>query len=175
MNVQPGDLLVTRSPSIWGALIRLGAALRDQPNLSNHVAIIHHTDRHGTTWCLEGRPGGVGWRDARDYLRSKWTINNAGQPKTDVQRKAVCAGAGNLIRTNYDWDAIADDALKAFGIPLQETWQLTDGHIPGHLVCSSLAAYLYAKAGLTCPPGQRLVTPGDWDQLIITRGWNVKL
>src|SRR5262244_4651766 len=81
MNVQPGDILVTRSASLFGRLIRLGAALRDQPNADNHVAIVHHTDKHGTTWCLEGRPGGVGWRDARDYLRSPWTMTNVGERK----------------------------------------------------------------------------------------------
>ena len=40
---------------------------------------------------VEGRPGGAGWRDARDYLTSKWTLTNAAQPKTAEQRDAVCA------------------------------------------------------------------------------------
>ncbi len=174
MTIQPGDLLTTRSNTLPGQLIRFGAAMLGRPNLDNHVAIVHHVDRHGTIWCLEGRPGGVGWRDARDYLNSPCTLNNAGQPKTDVQRKAIGQGAVDLIGTPYDWDAIAGDALHVFGIPLAEAWQLTDGQVPGHVVCSSLAAYLYAKAGLEHPPGDRLVSPGDWDQLIITNSWNIK-
>lgn len=172
MNITPGDVLVTRSASMAGRVIRLGAAFLDHPNLDNHIAVVHHTDKHGTTWCLEGRPGGVGWRDARDYLNSPWTINNAGQPKTGAQRTMICSLAIDLIGTPYDWDAIADDALHAFGIPLAEAWNVTGGSVPGHVVCSSLAGYLYAKTGLAHPAGDRLVSPGDWEQLIITHGWN---
>jgi hypothetical protein len=172
MNVQPGDILVTRSPGIFGRAIRLGAALLDRPNMDNHVAIVHHTDKHGTTWCLEGRPGGVGWRDARDYLRSPWTVNNAGQGKSAASRNNVCDGAVALIGTAYDWDAIADDAMVSLGMPLKDAWN-PNGFEPGHVVCSSLAAYLYEKSGLTHPAGDRLVTPADWLQLIIKHpGWN---
>lgn len=173
MIPQPGDLLVTRSPSVLGVIIRFGAALRGEPNLSNHVALVHHTDKAGTTWCLEGRPGGVGWRDAAHYLRSPWTMSNLGQPKSAIQRETVCNGAMAMIGTAYDWDAIAKDALRAFGIPLAAAWNPSQGTPPGHVVCSSLAAYLYAKAGLICPQGDRLVSPGDWDQLIISHGWQV--
>jgi hypothetical protein len=169
---QPGDLLVTRSEGFAGAAIRLGAALRGEPNLCNHVAVIHHTDAKGTTWCLEGRPGGVGWRDARDYLRSPWTVSNWGQPKTAAQRNTVIITTLAMIGKPYDWQAIADDAFKALGMPLNEAWNLTDGTVPGHVVCSSLAAYAYAKAGLGHPAGDRLVSPGDWLQLIISSGWN---
>lgn len=59
-RVQPGDVLVTRSGGWQARLIRLGAALRDKPNLSSHVAVVHHTDVKGTLWVLEGRPGGAG-------------------------------------------------------------------------------------------------------------------
>jgi len=105
MDVKPGDLLATHSQGGgWGGrLIRLGAALRDQPNLSNHIAIVHHVDASGTLWVLEGRPGGVGWRDATPYMESKMTVCNADQPKSDRQRKIVCDGAVALIGTAYDW------------------------------------------------------------------------
>jgi hypothetical protein len=173
VNVQPGDLLLTRSASRFGAIIRFGDALRGEPNLSNHVAIVHHQDAKGTTWCLEGRPGGVGWRDASAYLRSPWTMSNVGQPKTPSQRESVCRAALRMIGTAYDWDAIAKDALSALGMPLAAAWNPDGGTVPGHVVCSSLAAYVYSKAGLTCPPGDRLVSPGDWDKLIISHGWQV--
>lgn len=39
-----------------------------QANLSNHIAVADHYDKAGTLWCAEGRPGDVGWRDARTYL-----------------------------------------------------------------------------------------------------------
>jgi hypothetical protein len=172
MKIEPGDLIVTRGNG-WGSfLIRLGAALRDRPNLINHVAIVHHTDAKGVTWCIEGRPGGVGWRQASDYLKSPYTISNAAQPKTLAQRKDVCAGAVAMLGTPYDWEAIAQDAAGAFG--LDDVWQLKfgkAGSVPGHVVCSSLAAYLYASCELQHPAGDREVTPADWLALWIERGW----
>jgi hypothetical protein len=45
------------------------------------------------------------------------------------------------------------------------------GTVPGHLVCSSAAAYAYGKAGLPRPPGDRACQPAGWDTFILTRGW----
>lgn len=169
--VQPGDVLAVRTGSLAGTLIRLGAALLDRPNIASHIAVVHHTDEHGTVWALEGRPGGVGWRDAKTYLASPWTIANPRQPKTAVQREHVCDTMLAMIGTRYDWQAITADALNAFR--LEGLWRPTwkDGTVPGQVVCSSLAAYAYAKAGLTCPPGGREVTPADWLGLIMEHGW----
>jgi hypothetical protein len=172
--LQPGDLLATRTKGGFGSLmIRLGAALRDEPNLANHIAVVHHADAAGTTWCIEGRPGGVGWRNAADYLRSRWTMCNAAQPKTPAQRGQVAGGSVKLLGTAYDWQAIAHDAGSVFG--LDHAWQLRwgpAGQVPGHVVCSSLAAWLYQQAGLACPPGDREVAPADWLALWIERGWS---
>lgn len=168
--VQPGDILAVRSGGLAGLAIRLGAAIRDQVNLSNHIAVVHHTDAHGTVWALEGRPGGVGWRDARAYLASPWTVTNVGQPKTAGQRKTVCDTMLAMIGTAYDWTAIVADAAGAFG--LGEIWHPAwDGTVPAHVVCSSLAAWGYSKAGLTCPPGGREATPADWVGLIMANRW----
>lgn len=172
MNVQPGDLLLTRSKGWAGLLIRLGSAFRDQPNLINHVAIVHHTDKEGTVWVIEGRPGGVGWRDAKAYLASPHTVCNATQPKTATQRLDVAKGAKAMLGTEYDWEAIVQDAGAAFG--LDKAWELKwgkAGTVPGQVVCSSLAAFLYAKAGLDHPEGGREVTPGQWLELWIEKGW----
>jgi hypothetical protein len=171
---QPGDVLVTRSNSVFGRGIRIVAAIRDQPNLGNHVAIVHHTDKAGTTWCIEGRPGGVGWRDARDYLASKWTVTNAGQPKTPAQRKLVCDAVHAALGTPYDWQGgIAADAATALHLPdlWTEKW---DGAVPGHVVCSSLAAWAYSKGSLAHPVYDDLprTTPADWLQFVITRAWS---
>lgn len=168
--VQPGDVILARSGGLAAAMIRLGAALRDQSNLSSHVAVVHHADPHGTVWCVEGRPGGVGWRDASAYLVSPWVLTNAGQPKTAGQRAAVCATMQAMLGTAYDWEAIAADA--ASDLHLDTAWLPGwHGTVPGHVVCSSLAAYAYGKAGLGCPAGGRTVQPSDWDQFILTRGW----
>ena len=170
--VEPGDLLIPRSTGWMGAAIRLGAAIRDKPNLGNHVAVVHHTDKHGVTWCLEGRPGGVGWRNAADYLTSPWTLNNVVQPKTTAQRKLVCDIMIKMVGTAYDWDAIAMDAMSAFGIPLHSAWDLRNGQVPGHVVCSSAAQYAYRKAGLAHPSGDRLTAPADWISFVIRHGYN---
>ncbi len=172
--VQPGDILATRSPGMGGRLIRFGAAMRElvtgqaEPNLQNHVAIVHHQDAHGTLWALEGRPGGVGWRQADDYLASPWTLSNAGQPKTAGQRAAVCKTAEAMIGTAYDWRAIVEDAGAAFG--LHGVWaEKAGGQVPGHIVCSSLAAYAYDRAALAAPEPEDYahVTPSDWVAFII--------
>ena len=163
---QPGDVLLVRTGGFAGRLIRLGAALRDEPNLVNHVAVVSHTDKAGTLWCLEGRPGGVGWRDAGDYLASRWTVTNAAQPKTETQRQLVVRGAAAMIGTSYDWEAIAADGVAA--LDLGALWHPRWGKVPGHVVCSSLAAYLYGRAGLPRPVGGREVTPAMWLSFIIT-------
>src|SRR4051812_43487767 len=109
MTAEPGigDVLVVRTSKIWGKLIRLGAALSDSPNLTDHVAIVHHRDDAGTLWCVEGRPGGVGYADARKYLGSAYTLNNVKQPKSDGQRYQIAVVAESMLGTPYDWIGIA--------------------------------------------------------------------
>jgi len=138
----------------------------------NHVAVVHHTDAQGTLWCIEGRPGGVGWRDAHDYLGSRYTVANVAQPKSAGQREAVCEVAHALLGTPYDWQAIVKDCGNAFG--LAKAWSLKWAHgtVPAHVVCSSLAAYGYSTAKLLCPSGDREVSPADWLKLWTERGWS---
>jgi len=163
-----GDVLCIRTGGIGGLAIRLGAAFLDRPNLINHIAIVHHIDRQGRTWVIEGKPGGVGQRDARDYLSSPWTISNEHQPKTWMQRQTIANNATKMLSTPYDWLAIAGDVADAFHLPhiWDEDWH---GRAPGHVVCSSLAAYLYVIAGLASPKPKDAgrTTPADWEQFII--------
>lgn len=174
LPVQPGDILAVRSPGPGGRLIRFGAAVKElitgtaEPNLDNHIAVVDHTDAHGTVWCLEGKPGGVGWRDATSYLTSPWTVTNTGQPKSVVQRAKVCKTVEAMIGTPYDWQAIVADAGEAFG--LKDIWAQASGSgVPGHIVCSSLAAYAYDRAALLAPsPADYAhVSPADWVAFII--------
>jgi len=167
--MQPGDVLAVRTPDLGGRFIRFGAAVKElvtgsaEPNLDNHIAVVHHTDTHGTTWVLEGKPGGVGWRDATSYLASPWTVINQRQVKSGAQRKAICATMLAMVGTPYDWGAIVADAGEAFG--LKGIWsEKTGTGVPGHVVCSSLAAYAYDLHGVPAPePGDyKHVTPADW-------------
>jgi cell wall-associated NlpC family hydrolase len=174
MTAQPGDVLVITGTSDTSKLIEVGAVLAGEPAAS-HVAILHHTDAAGVPWAIEGRPGGVGWADARGYLGDRRTLTNAAQPKTPLQRHDVCALAAKLLGTPYDWvGGIAEDALKALRLP--ELWAEKDpatGLVPGHVVCSSLAAWVYDRDGLLAPaPADwRHVTPGDWAGFIIRAAW----
>jgi hypothetical protein len=172
LKVQPGDVLAVRTPDFFGTAVRFVAALAGKPNLSNHIAVAHHYDKHGTFWVIEGRPSGVGWRTANDYLASRWTITNANQPKTDVQRAGVCKAMEALIGTEYDWEAIAADA--ADDLFLKDLWRPNwHGTVPGHIVCSAAATYAYDKNSLKRPPGNaRTDQPCDWDTFILTQAWN---
>lgn len=170
----PGTVLAVRTsgrPAWW---IRLGAALHDRPNLSNHIAVVHHKDAKGTLWGIEGRPGGVGWADCSAYLSSPWTVTNADQPMTPGQRDAVCDTMEGLLGTAYDWSAIIADGMADLGMTVPGWDPSWHGTVPAHVVCSSSAAYAYAKAGARCPAGDRLVQPGDWDSFIISRAWEAK-
>jgi hypothetical protein len=145
--------------------------------MRNHVAVFHHADEHGVHWYLEGRPSGLGWRTFLHnhdlYLTSPYTVDNASQPKTPGERQLICATMLQMLGAPYDWEAIEGDAAEALHLP--EVWQAW-GHgttMPGHVVCSSSAAWAYHRAGIPAPElgGGRFTEPGDWDAFIATQGW----
>lgn len=172
-----GDVVAVRESSFASIMIRFGAALRNKPNLSNHIAVMHHTvnnpDGSTTLWGIEGKPGGVGWVDMTVYLNSRWTRTNVEQPKTDEQRKLVASVMESMLGRAYDWAAIAADAFEALHLPYMfgEHWSKSGS--PGHVVCSSVAAYSYGQAKLLHPNlnDERRCMPADWDEFIITRSW----
>ncbi len=168
--IDVGDVLVVRGSDWASRLIRVGAALRDEPNLDNHVAIVHHQDANGVWWVVEGRPGGVGWADARDYLASPYTTNNVLQAKSPDQRQQIASVAMGMLGTPYDWNGIVADAMTAIGA--QDLWaQNWHGQgPPAHVVCSSLAAWVYQHVQLDIPTyhAPRETTPADWEQFILT-------
>jgi hypothetical protein len=186
----PGDILVTRDKPFWARLIRFGAALHDQPDSWNHVVIASHTDAMGVMWGIEGRPGGVGWVDLAPLIANRWTITNMGQPKTGEQRGQVITIAKGLLGTPYDWAGIVKDAMEAMDIG--KVWRMRDwgDTPPGHVVCSSLAAWVYNRVGLMRPGGLkssargigdpttdrahalRTTTPADWAEFIQLHPWN---
>jgi len=171
---QPGDVLVTAGTTGVAKVIEVGAVLQGEPPAS-HVAVFHHVDDAGVPWAIEGRPGGVGWADARAYLRDPRTVANVLQPKTAAQRAQVCALTAKLLGTSYDWlGGIAEDAFNALG--LGALWAEKDpatGLVPGHVVCSSLAAWVYDRVALGAPHPDdwRHVTPGAWAEYITAQGW----
>lgn len=166
----PGDVLVCRGTSDAAKAIEAGAVKRGMPAFS-HVAMYHH-DKGGARWGVEGRPGGVGWVDLGGYLAHPATVANTAQPKRDDQRVLACAVMVQELGVPYDWRAIYEDAQRDLGLPelWQEKW---DGGAPGMVVCSSLAAYVYGRAGLAAPAGRdpAHIEPGDWGQFIERRAW----
>jgi cell wall-associated NlpC family hydrolase len=81
--------------------------------------------------------------------------------------------AKGMLGTPYDWDGIVADAMKAIGA--QELWaQNWYGQgPPAHMVCSSLAAWIYQQVQLDIPTYHvpRQTTPGDWEQFILMHGY----
>lgn len=170
-GVQPGDVLVVRTKSPWGRWIRLGAWLSGKPSTVDHVAVVHHRDDAGIWWAIEGRPGGVGWVDIARY-DSPFVVSNAEQPKTDEQRKLVCDLADDLLKRPYDWSAIAVDAFESLRVGA--LWASKDygDEAPGQVVCSSLAAWVYKRAGLAGPAKRiRWVVPADWAIHCQSKAW----
>lgn len=172
-RIRPGTVFAVRSEGWAGELIRFGAAIRGKPNLQNHVAVAHHIDDHNTLWCIEGRPGGVGWRDATSYRASPWTVTNIEQPFTEVQGAAIAKHMESLLGTKYDWAAICADALSDLGMHMPGWDARFEGVVAGHVVCSSAAAYAYGKAGVPHPDGERGCQPASWTEWILTRQWNL--
>lgn len=178
ITLRPGDIVVVRTPGPFAWLIRLGEMLQGKPDLRNHVAMFHHAE-DGVNWYLEGRPGGLGWRSFRadqdGYLLSPWTVTNADQPKTDAQRQTACLSMRRLLGAPYDWEAIEGDTASALRLPdLWAGWDGSkDGVMPGHVVCSSSAAWAYRQALLAAPEvdGGRMTEPADWDSFIMNREW----
>ena len=173
-----GDVLAVSTGSNWAArLIRFGERLHRIPAKDNHVVIVHHVDRAGVPWGIEGRPGGVGWADLRVYLKDPATVSNAEQPRTDEQRTQIAKAAEQMLGTEYDWTGIAADACQDLRLPVlfAEDWH--GKGLPGHVVCSSFAAYVYGALGLARPDpkgGGRFVQPGDWTAFDLARGWEHK-
>jgi hypothetical protein len=175
--LKPGDVLAVRGTATTDRLIQLGEDLEGKPNLSNHVAVMHHW-LNGVPWGLEGKPGGVGWRDLRGYItHSHLLLNNCGQPgRSDADRAWVAKQAQLMLGTAYDWEAIADDTLRAFG--MADVWAKEwSGQAPGHVVCSSYAAFLYKSKGWARPAVDgRDCEPADWDDFILSgKNYNVPL
>jgi hypothetical protein len=175
-TLNPGDVVaVDTGNAIADDLIRLGGLLDGEPSPANHVAIVHHVDKAGTLWGIEGRPGGVGYVDMAKYLHgplAKYANSNTALPRTAVQSTAICEAALSLLGTPYDWaGGIAADASAALRLgwiakALDTYWGWHDGTSlrPAHVVCSSLAAWVYGHLGLPGPKigNAELCTPADW-------------
>lgn len=172
----PGDVLaVWSSTSLTGDLIRVGEALRGLPAVANHVAIITHQDQKGRWIGIQGQPGGVGLVDCTNWLSDSRTRSNHDEPKPNDhnQLTMLLGSCAKSLGIQYDWVGIAEDACAALDLTdlsaaIDPLWRWPSEHdlLPGHVVCSSLAAMLYdlPEVGYGHPDlGQeRKCEPADW-------------
>lgn len=172
----PGDVLAVWTSNAWfNDLIRFGYALRGKTSVANHVALITHQDVHGRWIGIQGQPGGVGLVDVTHWLSDSRTRSNHAQPKPNTKGEltAYLAACAKAIGIRYDWVGIGEDALADLDVPdlsaeVNRLWehQVADGHLPGEVVCSSLAAAVYCLPQVDwAHPDlgtERLCQPGDW-------------
>ena len=170
----PGDIL-----AVWGGsspiqnLIRVGEALKGEPAVANHVIVVTHLDQVGRWMGIQGQPGGVGPVDCSRVLSSNLTRSNHAQPRDNShgQTALFLASCARSLGIEYDWVGIAEDTLDALHLqdmsavidPLWR-WPSKGNELPGHVVCSSLAAMLYERAGWDHPDlgTERVCEPSDW-------------
>jgi hypothetical protein len=180
-----GDVLaVWTGNGMFEDLIRVGEALDGKPAVANHVVVITHQDQVGRWIGIQGQPGGVGPVDCTPYLSDVRTMSNHGQPRPDDHGQLVTflASAAKSLGIAYDWVGIAEDDLDACHAedlsklidPLWR-WPSDRNLLPGHVVCSSLAAMLYDLPSVQWAHpdlgAERECEPADWWQWSETRAW----
>ena len=167
----PADVLAVRGGGIAGKVIRFGEFVMGKAGESGHVAVVTHQDQLGRWMGIQGQPGGVGPVDCTPLLADPWTRSNHGQPRDPAQTALFLAGCAKSLGIGYDWVGIAADAAECLHAPdltaeLESlyAWPTKSGLLPGHVVCSSLAAVLYDEVGWKHPDmgASRTCMPSDW-------------
>lgn len=176
-----GDICAVEVTGFAGWAITLGSALRGEPTPATHVVCVHHQDKAGRWWGIQGQPGGVGWVDMAQYWGSptaRFGNSNSLQPRTPQQRAAIAQVLEGLLHTGYDWvggivpDGFDDLHQQEVADLIDRLWGSAGKTAPGHLVCSAVASYTYRRLSLPAPPGQtEQVQPGDWWRWNATQGW----
>ncbi|MGA3151490.1 MAG: hypothetical protein ACLPN6_13405 [Streptosporangiaceae bacterium] len=183
----PGDVLaVWTGQDLPDDLIRVGEALLGKPAVANHVIVVTHQDQAGRWMGIQGQPGGVGPVDCTPFLSDVRTMSNHAQPKPDDHGQLVTflASAARSLGLAYDWVGIAEDGLDALHCEdlsalIDPLWRWPSNHnlLPGHVVCSSLAAMLYdlASVGWAHPDlgSERVCEPADWWRWSEASAWQV--
>lgn len=185
--VSPGDVLaVWTGDGIGEDLIRIGEVLDGKPAVANHVVIVTHLDQVGRWMGIQGQPGGVGPVDVTPFLTDSRTRGNHDQPRPNDhdQLTTFLASAAKALGIRYDWVGIAEDTcdalhLEGLAAAIDPLWRWPSDHnlLPGHVVCSSLAAMLYDEPsiGWAHPDlgEERVCEPADWWQWSNSDGWTL--
>jgi hypothetical protein len=181
---QPGDVLAVPGGGFPLWLVSVGQAIIGKPSLAQHVVVVTHQDVKGRWLGIEGRPGGVGPRDITPYLTDSRVRSNYLQPKANDkgQLNTFLAGCAKSLGIKYDWLGIIEDVDDAIVPDLSGVidhlwrWPADKGILPGHVVCSSLAAALYdlPSVGWKHPDlgKERNCLPVDWWNWSENQSWN---
>jgi hypothetical protein len=180
---QPGDVLAVPGGGTPGWLIGIGEAIAGKPSLAEHVVIVTHQDQKGRWMGIEGRPGGVGPRDITPYLTDTRARSNYLQARRNDhgQLSTFLLGCAKSLGIQYDWLGIAEDLSNVVAPDLSGAidalwrWPSDKNLLPGHVVCSSLAAMLYdlPAVGWQHPDlgKERTCLPVDWWNWSDSEGW----
>jgi hypothetical protein len=176
-------LAVSAGPWWCREVIELGERMRGLACPVDHVIVVTHQDAAGRWNGIQGQPGGVGPVDCTPYLQAGVTRSNFWQPKAEEGTPAMntfLASCAKTLGFQYDWVGIGEDFLDALHVhdltalidPLWR-WPSKYGQMPGHVVCSSLAAMLYERAGWPHPDlkNERQCEPADWWRWSDQRQW----
>jgi hypothetical protein len=185
-SVGPGDVLaVLSNNSFWSWIVRTGEWIQRKPSLVNHVVIVTHRDQLGRWIGISGQPGGVVLCDVTPYLVDDRTRSNHQQPRPgDAAMATFLASCAKSLGIAYDWVGIGEDAFNMLDLhdlsgEIDHLWRWpSDANLlPAHVVCSSLASWLYTQVGWAEPTGQgpdRTCDPADWwdwnDKALWTKG-----
>ena len=166
----PGDVLAVWTDSV--------------PAVANYVVILTHQDQMGRWIGILGQPGAVGLVDCTPYLSHTLTRSNHDQPRPNDrdQFMTFLASAAKSLGVAYDWVGLAEDTLderhvEDLSAAIDPLWRWPSNHnlLPGHVVCSSLAAMLYdlPSVGWAHPDlgPDRKCEPADWWWWSDTGAW----
>lgn len=182
LDVSPGDVLAVNTSGFWNHVVRFGEWLQGRSSLAGHVVIVISQDQTGRWMGIQGQPGGVGPCDVTPYLSRSSTRANHAQPRPDDngQLASFLASCAKSLGISYDWVGIAEDTLNIIGLhDLSEDidwlwrWPTKTNLLPGHVVCSSIAARLYEVVGWAHPDmgTERVCEPADWWQWSDKQQW----
>ncbi len=179
----PGDVLAVVGGGFGGWLVSVGQAIAGRPSIGTHVVIVTHQDVQGRWVGIQGQPGGVALCDCTPFLHDSRVRSNHGQPRANDhgQVTSFLASCTKSLGLKYDWAGIAADAAAVFSKDLSADidhlwrWPSDKNLLPGEVVCSSLAAMLYAlpEVGWKHPDlgTERACEPADWWNFCDSKQW----
>lgn len=166
LQLQPGDLLLTRSTGAVGSLIRFGERVRahgwrtalarafhwmlgfgipeqpDDPAWCNHVAVYV-----GDGWLVEALAAGITCSPLDKYAPGSYRVARAAKARPDITDAERAAGVAHALRdakrhAEYGWPSIASIILQILTpIKLDISWD-------GAKICSAEGAETWEHMGI---------------------------